>query len=289
MRQTEKAQASNVLARFFAASASGWFMLSAVLLLLFLVYTFLLTTGALDASTVQIERWLLQRPITRVDCSLHEWRNLGSPSFILLLMSLLGVTCLLLGYRWSVLLWLALLLFVCAVCEVVGKSVLTQPVPHGVNFGMAALNCPQIYDQPASVRLSVAAGLWWKVPPTSESLIEQIHTLAQSPFDFGEEVLLSSYPGGHAMRCAFLGVLICWLCWRHIKHALIRVPMMALVLVVSLSIGFIQFYIGSHLITDTIAGYLFGFAAACCAIGLLLLNGPRRQGKAAAPQTPLSG
>ena len=77
------------------------------------------------------------------------------------------------------------------------------------------------------------------------------------------------------MRSSFVGMVACWLCWRHIKRLVIRVPLMALVLVVSLSIGLMQFYLGAHLITDTIAGYVFGIAAACCAIGLLLLNGPK--------------
>jgi membrane-associated phospholipid phosphatase len=140
---------------------------------------------------------------------------------------------------------------------------------------MTGLSCPQIHNQPISVRLSAATGMWWNLPPASERLIERIHSLGQNSFPFDGDDFFSSYPGGHAMRSSFVGVLACWLCWRHIKHLFIRVPLMALVLIVSLSIGLIQFYIGAHLITDTIAGYVFGIAAACCAIGLLLLNGPR--------------
>ncbi len=282
MNLIEQTHIPHIIHKLRQAPAARWFALAAFLLLLFAAYTALLTTGALDVSTVQIERWLLARPITRVDCSFYEWRNLGNPPVIVLFALLVGVACLLLRYRWTVLLWLAALLAVCAVCEVVGKGSLTQPVPHAVSFGMSGLSCPQIQGQPASVRLSAATGMWWNVPPASQQLIERIHLLAQRPFFFGDDTTLSSYPGGHAMRASFLGVLIAWLCWRHIRYLAIRVPAVVLVLVVSLGIGFIQFYIGAHLITDTLAGYLFGIAAACCAIGVLLLNAPKRRAAPAA-------
>src|SRR6185437_7147315 len=116
------------------APAWLWFALAAALLLLFLAYTAILTTGALDASTTQIEAKLLGRPITRVDCLFYEWRNLGNPSIILLVTILVGVVCLLLGYRWPVLPYLVMLLVVCLVCEVVGKSIFTQPIPRAVNI-----------------------------------------------------------------------------------------------------------------------------------------------------------
>src|SRR5690349_12628689 len=129
MNQIESTQQPSLVQKLWHAPASRWFLLAALLLLLFVVYTALLTSRALDASTAQIERWLLTRPITRVDCSLYEWRNLGNPSVIVLFALVVGVACLLLGYRWTALFWLAGLLGICAVCELVGKGSLTQPLP----------------------------------------------------------------------------------------------------------------------------------------------------------------
>jgi membrane-associated phospholipid phosphatase len=281
MSQIEQTPLPPVISQLRQASATRWFALAVAALLVFLAYTALLPSGVFDASTEQIERWLLQRPITRADCLFYEWRNLGSVTLILAALGLLGLICLRLGYRWSVLVYLALLLFVCLVCELIGKSLLTQALPHSVSFGMTGLNCPQIHNQPVSVRLSAATGMWWTLPPASERLIARVHFATQNAFPFDGDDLFSSYPGGHAMRSSFVGLLACWLCWRHITRLVIRVPLMAVILIVSLSIGLMQFYLGAHLITDTIAGYVFGIAAACCAIGLLLLNGPR-------PKEPLA-
>ncbi|HLW00735.1 MAG TPA: phosphatase PAP2 family protein [Ktedonobacterales bacterium] len=259
------------------AAASRWFALAAALLLLFLAYTAILTTGALAASTTSIEATLLGRPITRVDCLFYEWRNLGNPSIILLLTILLVAACLLLGYRWPVLLYLLLLLIACLVCEVVGKSIFTQPIPRAVSYGMAALSCPQLQGQPHSVHLEAAAGLWWKLPPISSQVVQQVHVFARQPDLFGGNDNFSSYPGGHAMRCSFLGVVIAWLCWRHIKPLALRVPVTSAALLIFFSIGLMQLYLGAHLLTDTIAGYLFGLAAGCCAVGLLLRHAPKRR------------
>ena len=40
--------------------------------------------------------------------------------------------------------------------------------------------------------------------------------------------------------------------------------------------GLLVVYIGSHLATDLLAGYLIGASAACCAIGLLVHNEAER-------------
>src|ERR1051326_5707072 len=154
MSQSEHTPSPFLISRLRLAPAARWFVSAAVGLLLFLGYTALVSTGVFDASTAQIERWLLQRPISRVDCLFYEWRNLGNTFLIVCLSGVLGLICFLLGYRWSVLPYLALLLFVCLVLEVIGKSNLTQSVPHSVTLGLASINCPQIHNQPASVRLS---------------------------------------------------------------------------------------------------------------------------------------
>lgn len=274
MKRITQAQVFAPLAPLRQGPASRWFFRSTALMLLFSLYTLLLAAGVFTTSTARVEQWLLSRPITRADCVFYEWRHLGGAFFILVLMVLLGIICFRLGYRWPVALYLLLIFFACLFCEGVGKMVLTQPVPHTVSDGMGALGCPQLYDQPASVRLSAAIGMWWNVPAAPPHLSQQMRWLSQRPVVSEWSDLASSYPGGHAMRSSFVGVPICWLCWRHIKRPVIRVPLMILVLAVSLGIGFIQFYLGAHLITDTIAGYLLGLAAACCAIGILLLNGP---------------
>ncbi|HEU5370055.1 MAG TPA: phosphatase PAP2 family protein [Ktedonobacterales bacterium] len=274
MKAIEKAHMPRAVRKLWQVPAWRWFSLAALLLLLSLAYTALVTGGALDASTAQIEQWLLGRPMTRVDCLFSEWRTLGDPSFMLAFTLLLGGACLLLGYRWTVVPYLLVLLVACSIWEVVGKSVLTQPLPGPLDVGISSLNCPQIQDQPTSVQLGAAAGIWWKLPPYAPQLVAQIHQLARQPFNFAGAVIETSYPGGHAIRGSFVGVLAAWLCWRHIKRRTVRVSAMVLVVVMGFSVGFMQFYIGVHLVTDTIAGYLFGITVACCAIGLLLVNGP---------------
>ncbi len=272
---------SGVFQKLWQAPALRWFALAAGLLLLFLAYTAILTTGALDASTLKIEQWLLERPITRVDCVFVEWRNLGNPSTIFLLTILVAGACLLLRYRWPVLPYLLALLVVCIACELVGKTTFVQTVPRAVSFGMSALDCNQIQGQSHTVHLEALAGLWWKLPAPPPNLIARVHQFGQQPYLFPGDAFIWSYPGGHAIRCSFLGAVVAWLCWRHIKPLPIRVPVTTVALVVFFSIGCIQFYLGAHLITDTIAGYLFGLAAGCCAVGLLHLYSPRPRAKPA--------
>ena len=287
MHPPEKVSLPRVVQNLWQVPAWRWFVLAALLLLLSLAYTVLVTSGALDASTARIEQWLLDRPITRVDCLFSEWRALGDPSIMLVFILLLGGVCLLLGYRWTVVPYLLILLAICLICEVVGKAVLTQPLPGPLDAGISSLNCPQLQNLPASVQFSAAAGIWWKLPPYSPQLVEQIHQLARQPYTLAAPVIETSYPGGHAIRGSFVGVVAAWLCWRHIKRRAMRVPAMVVVLVVCFSFGFMQFYMGVHLVTDTLAGYLFGSAAACCAIGLLLVNGPRLRAQPA-PEIPSS-
>lgn len=50
--------------------------------------------------------------------------------------------------------------------------------------------------------------------------------------------------------------------------------------------GFAQLYIGVHLTTDIIAGYLVGASPACCTIGVLLRNEPRSMKKQPLETTP---
>src|SRR5690348_1430583 len=85
--------------------AFRWFLLASVLCVMFLIYVAVYATGVLNVSTLQVEQWLLSRPITRVDCLFYEWRYLGEiPSGVLVLV--LGGLCMLGGYRRRVLLYL---------------------------------------------------------------------------------------------------------------------------------------------------------------------------------------
>lgn len=66
----------------------------------------------------------------------------------------------------------------------------------------------------------------------------------------------------------------------------VRWLLIILALLVAVGGGFAQFYIGYHLGTDVLAGYLIGASSACCAIGLLLRNGTRSQALHTTPMTP---
>lgn len=52
----------------------------------------------------------------------------------------------------------------------------------------------------------------------------------------------------------------------------LRARLMTLALAIGFGGGFSIFYIGQHLFSDLIGGYLLGAALPCCAIGLLLVN-----------------
>ncbi len=58
------------------------------------------------------------------------------------------------------------------------------------------------------------------------------------------------------------------------KHLLRRL-LLVITLVIAFGGGLLLVYIGSHLATDLLAGYLIGASAACCAIGLLAQNETR--------------
>jgi len=97
------------------------------------------------------------------------------------------------------------------------------------------------------------------------------------------------YPSGHAIRWWFTGLLLAWLFWRHIKRGVGRWLVVALTLILCFIGAMIQFYVGTHFIFDTIAGYLLGTGLACIAIGLFILNDKKRnqnQLKYASPASP---
>jgi membrane-associated phospholipid phosphatase len=162
--------------------------------------------------------------------------------------------------------------------EYVGKQIYPQVIPINTQFGTPSLACPQLRRETRSERLMVAMGMWWKALPANPDRIQAEQYSANAPFVFGENaVVVYGYPSGHAIRWIFLGVIACWLVWRHLQKRALRVLLMALALAIAFGGGFLQFYIGVHLATDLIGGYLLGGSLACCAIGLLLLNKPKKR------------
>lgn len=248
-----------------------WFLAAGVAGLLFLIYTIINATGVLNQSTLEIERWLLERPITRLDCSFYEWRQLGEVPVTAVVLTLLSVVCIYIGYRKRVLAYLLFLLCVAVGFEVVGKSMFQLPLPPTLRSGMTVLGCPQMHGQPLSVRVAAGLGLLGQVPDPPANQVSWARTVSQQPFlpSIGDSE--NSYPGGHAMRWCFAGILLAWLVKRSLRRWIGTV--LAVICCVGAFLGgFMQFYIGAHFITDTIAGYLMGIALGCCAIGILIMN-----------------
>ena len=264
-------------------TAYKWFWAAFILLALFLIYTVVLATGVLINSTLHQEQWLMLRPLTGVDCVFHVWAKAGEGPFSLILALVLGSVCLRLGYRPRVLSYLLLLLLLSIGIEFAGKQLFPQPIPQGLDGGLSAMQCPQIDNRPTSAKVLMLAGAWWAAPPASQQDVLAEQQGATTQFNLNKQppdYYDYSYPSGHAIRWSFLGAILCWLIWRHMKRRsllALRILLMVLALVIAFGGGFAQFYIGAHLTTDVIAGYLIGFSFACCTIGLLLRNQGRKK------------
>ncbi len=198
--------------------------------------------------------------------------------FSLFFTLVLSLACLLLGYRWRVLPLLFLLLLLGVGAEYAGKQIFPQVIPINTQFGLNALACPQRAREPRAEKIMVALGMWWKARPVRPLSVVNEQYSASAPFIFDDNaVVIYGYPSGHAMRWSFLGIIACWLAWRHVKKRALRILVMTLALVIAFGGGFLQFYTGVHLATDLVSGYLLGVSLACCAIGLLLLNKPNKR------------
>jgi membrane-associated phospholipid phosphatase len=258
--------------------AHKWFVMALLLLGVFAIFTFIFSTGILLYPTLYAERWLLHRPLTGIDCVFDKWKQLGEVGFSLFFTLVLGVVCLLLGYRRRILPLLFCLLLLGVGAEYVGKQIFPQTIPINTQFGTPSLDCPQSGRETRSERLMLAMGMWWKAPLIHTNGIQAEQYSANAPFVFDENaVVVYGYPSGHAIRWIFLGIIACWLVWRHLRKRVLRVLFMALALAIAFGGGFLQFYIGVHLATDLVGGYLLGGSLACCAIGLLLLNKPNKR------------
>src|SRR6266487_2189879 len=256
-------------------TAYKWLFVAGLLLILFLVYTAIFSTNVLLYPTLRLEQLLLHRPITRVDCVINRWKVLGTAPAAIFLTLLLSLGCLWLGYRKRVLPYLFLLLMLGIGVEYIGKDYFPQTVPNFLQRGMDSLACPQIAGQPRSVKLMVMLGIWWEAPSIPPKRLQHAKQAAGDPLDSSGTYNDFGYPSGHTIRWLFIGLIACWLIWRQVRHRFLRWLLMYLSLTIALGGGFTQLYLGSHLITDVIAGYLFGGGTACCAIGLLLLNETR--------------
>ena len=250
-----------------------WFVFAALSLLLGVIYTAIFATGVFLYPMLHIEQWLLLRPITRVDCVLTQWARIGEADITFGLTCVLGVVCILLGYRKRVLMYLLFLFLVGVGIELLGKHTLPQQVPGVVQQSLNALHCQSLEGQPRLTRYLVSLGAWWVAPPVAQASIQQAQQGAMAPLVFdAHTAFIYWYPSGHTIRWTFLGLLACWLSIQHVRRRLLRRILVVLTSLVAFGGGFAQFYIGYHYSTDLIIGYLLGISGACCMIGLLIRN-----------------
>ncbi|MBE3559610.1 MAG: phosphatase PAP2 family protein [Ktedonobacteraceae bacterium] len=259
----------------FRPSLSTWLFLALLSASLFLLYTAFYATGMLNLPTLLVERWLVGRPLTRLDCVFLEWRSLGEIFASLAFLAVISGVCLLAGYRRRVIPYLFLLLLLGTGVEVIGKKLFDLPLPLSLRSGMTTLSCPQMQGQPATVQIGTGLGMWWLAPAAPKDKQSWAHTVSQMPLKPAEPGSVENgYPSGHALRFWFIGIIASWLAWRHIRRRWLARSLAALLLAAGFTGGFVQFYIGSHFVSDTIAGYFLASALACAAIILLQANVP---------------
>jgi membrane-associated phospholipid phosphatase len=254
------------------------FGLAIVLLALFLLYSALFLTGTMLLPTLHFEQWLLHRPLTGIDCVFHQWKRFGEVPWSLLFTFILGLGCLWLGYRRRVLPYLLLLMVLCVGSEIAGKHIFPQPVPISLERGMANVGCQQMSESsPLALKSKLILGMWWEAPSSPPWRIRQTRVSANTPFTLDEVATAYGYPGGHAIRWMFLGLILSWLVWAHVRKRLLRRLLLVITLAIAFGGGLLLVYTGSHLVTDLLAGYLIGASAACCAIGFLMQNKVKRE------------
>src|SRR5690348_17328130 len=106
-----------------------WFLLALVFAGVFLVFTAIYATGALDMATLVVELRMIGRPLTQFDCVLVEWSNFGAAPVNLAFITLLGAACGLTRYRWRVVPSLAILVLIGITAEAIGKALISLPLP----------------------------------------------------------------------------------------------------------------------------------------------------------------
>jgi PAP2 superfamily. len=258
--------------------AHQWLAMAVLLFFLFFLYSGLLATNALTYPTLYVERLLLFRPITRVDCVLERWAQLGDINISILQMGIVGAFFLLLSYRRRTFLIYVGIFFSCVAIEMIGKRLLLQLVPSSMGNALNMLRCPQLATEPYAVRHMVTFGMTWAVPRPPAFLTTVAQQVARQPIVIDAHAIADyGYPSGHAIRAMFIGLVACWLVYHHLQRwRWLRWGAVILLLSLSFGVGFVQFYISYHLWSDVFGGYLVGAGAACCTIELMLSDKLRR-------------
>src|SRR5579859_7729942 len=251
-----------------------WLLLSLIPLAMLLCYTVLVTSGSLDVLTVHQEQWLLQRPITPFDCVVYQWKYLGEAPASLALLLVVCVVCWRLKYPLRMSFVLLLLMGAGLGVEYVGKQYIYQPTPAAFEVGMNSLACPQIWRVSRLQRIPLSLGAWWVAPDAPPFRVADARAAASAAFSLDatsneEYYAYSGYPSGHSFRWMLTGLVALWLTWRHVRKRFLRRLLMAVFLALAFAGGCGQFYIGAHLFTDLLGGYLLGAFLACCAIATL--------------------
>ena len=171
------------------AGARKWFLLALIFGCLFLALTAFYASGVINRATLEVERWLIGRPLTQFDCVLVEWRNFGAASINLIFIAIVGIVCGLTRYRWRVLPYLLILILISIAIEEVGKKLFSLPVSLTMHSGMAALACPQ-EGQSRLQHLQLGLGMWWIAPLPPPGLQDWAHTVSQLPINTS---LIDSY------------------------------------------------------------------------------------------------
>lgn len=256
------------------SASQRWLLLSLIPLVIFLCYTLLVINGSLDTLTVHQEQWLLQRPLTRFDCVVYQWRYLGEAPVSLALLLVVCIVCWLLKYPLRVVFVLLLLFGAGLSVEYLGKQYIYQPTPVTFDVGMNSLGCPQIWRVSHLKLIPLSLGAWWVAPDAPLFRVAEKQAAAAAPFTLDangkeEYYAYTGYPSGHAYRWMLIGLLALWLTWRHVRKRFLRRLLMVIFLALAFAGGFGQFYIGAHLLTDMLGGYLLGAFLTCCAIAAL--------------------
>jgi membrane-associated phospholipid phosphatase len=262
------------------SASQRWLLLSLIPLALLLCYTVLVTSGSLDMLTAHQEQWLLQRPITRFDCVVYQWKYLGEAPASLALLLIVCVVCWLLKYPLRVAFVLLLLLGAGVGVEYLGKQYIYQPMPAAFDVGMNSLACPQIWRVSHLKLIPLSLGAWWVAPDAPQFRVAEARAAATASLNTKSNedyYAYSGYPSGHSFRWMLIGLVALWLTWRHVRRRFARRLLMVVFLALAFAGGLGQFYIGAHLLTDMLGGYLLGAFLVCCAIATLRASETRNR------------
>ena len=124
--------------------------------------------------------------------------------------------------------------------------------------------------------------MWWVAPDAPSFRIAEARAAAVAvyPTNVNSEegyYAYFGYPSGHSYRWMLIGLVAFWLAWRQVRQRFWRWVLMLVFLALAFGGGLGQFYIGAHLLTDMLGGYLLGAFLACCAIAVLCVTETRNR------------